>query len=106
MASASLVLAPLCASRHRTPLNDKAKSETKPAPENEKAPADFKPDDLTVEGLLAEAAKMSDKPYIGGQAVLEGVMMRAPHSFAIVVRRRDGSLFVRERATVEERTGQ
>ena len=32
-------------------------------------------------------------------------MMRAPHSFAIVVRRRDGSLFVRERAVVEERTG-
>jgi uncharacterized protein YqhQ len=43
------------------------------------------------------------RPYIGGQAVLEGVMMRAPTSFAIVVRRRDGSLHVRERAmTVEE----
>src|SRR3982751_2293479 len=43
------------------------------------------------------------RPYIGGQAVLEGVMMRAPSSFAIVVRRRDGSLHVRERAmTVEE----
>lgn len=38
------------------------------------------------------------RPYIGGQAVLEGVMMRAPTSFAIVVRRRDGSLHVRERA--------
>jgi uncharacterized protein YqhQ len=37
-------------------------------------------------------------PYIGGQAVLEGVMMRAPASFAVVVRRRDGSLHVRERA--------
>jgi len=37
-------------------------------------------------------------PYIGGQAVLEGVMMRAPKSFAVVVRRRDGSLLVRERA--------
>jgi uncharacterized protein YqhQ len=40
----------------------------------------------------------SPRPYIGGQAVLEGVMMRAPRSFAVVVRRRDGSLFVRERA--------
>src|SRR5215470_11005072 len=38
------------------------------------------------------------RPYIGGQAVLEGVMMRAPRSFAVVVRRRDGSLLVRERA--------
>ena len=40
----------------------------------------------------------SSRPYIGGQAVLEGVMMRAPKSFAVVVRRRDGSLQVRERA--------
>ncbi len=38
------------------------------------------------------------RPYIGGQAVLEGVMMRAPSSFAVVVRRKDGSLSVRERA--------
>jgi uncharacterized protein YqhQ len=45
------------------------------------------------------------RPYIGGQAVLEGVMMRAPKSFAIVVRRRDGSLFVRERGMLDERTG-
>jgi uncharacterized protein YqhQ len=40
----------------------------------------------------------SSRPYIGGQAVLEGVMMRAPKSFAVVVRRRDGSLRVREHA--------
>ncbi len=45
------------------------------------------------------------RPYIGGQAVLEGVMMRAPTSFAIVVRRKDGSLHVRERAIADERTG-
>src|ERR1700733_12874031 len=37
------------------------------------------------------------RPYIGGQAVLEGVMMRAPGAFAVVVRRKDGSLHVRER---------
>ena len=43
------------------------------------------------------------RPYIGGQAVLEGVMMRAPSSFAIVVRRRDGSLHVREREMREPR---
>jgi uncharacterized protein YqhQ len=45
------------------------------------------------------------RPYIGGQAVLEGVMMRAPTSFAIVVRRRDGSLHVRERAMADSRKG-
>src|SRR5688572_21594684 len=45
------------------------------------------------------------RPYIGGQAVLEGVMMRAPTSFGIVVRRRDGSLHVRERAMKDERKG-
>ena len=43
----------------------------------------------------------AQRPYIGGQAVLEGVMMRAPKSFAIVVRRKDGSLHVRERAVVD-----
>jgi uncharacterized protein YqhQ len=45
------------------------------------------------------------RPYIGGQAVLEGVMMRAPSSFAVVVRRKDGSLSVRERAMVERPRG-
>jgi uncharacterized protein YqhQ len=39
-----------------------------------------------------------DKPYIGGQAVIEGVMMRSPKSFAIAVRRADGSIDIRERA--------
>jgi large subunit ribosomal protein L31 len=36
--------------------------------------------------------RLASRPYIGGQAVLEGVMMRAPSSFAVVVRRKDGSL--------------
>jgi uncharacterized protein YqhQ len=43
---------------------------------------------------------MSDseqRPYIGGQAVIEGVMMRSPRSFSIVVRRKSGELVVRER---------
>ena len=48
-------------------------------------------------------ARAAARPYIGGQAVLEGVMMRAPRSFAVVVRRRDGSLDVRERAMVERK---
>src|SRR5215470_11937474 len=45
------------------------------------------------------------RPYIGGQAVLEGVMMRAPRSFAVVVRRRDGSLHIRERPITDDRKG-
>src|ERR1043165_5956115 len=45
------------------------------------------------------------RPYIGGQAVLEGVMMRTPTSFAVVVRRADGSLHVRERAMPDGRKG-
>ncbi|MCL2448283.1 MAG: DUF1385 domain-containing protein [Polyangiaceae bacterium] len=51
-----------------------------------------------------EAARAS-RPYIGGQAVLEGVMMRAPTSFAVVVRSADGSLLVRERSMQSEATG-
>ncbi len=48
---------------------------------------------------------MEQRPYIGGQAVLEGVMMRSPKSFAVVVRRRDGSLSVRERVMDGGRKG-
>jgi uncharacterized protein YqhQ len=42
---------------------------------------------------------------MGGQAVLEGVMMRGPDSFAVVVRRQDGTLHVRERAAKSLATG-
>jgi uncharacterized protein YqhQ len=45
------------------------------------------------------------RPYIGGQALLEGVMMRSPHAFSAVVRRRDGSLVVRERPMADVRRG-
>jgi len=33
-----------------------------------------------------------DQIIIGGQAVIEGVMMRAPHSYAVAVRRPDGQI--------------
>jgi uncharacterized protein YqhQ len=39
---------------------------------------------------------MSERPYIGGQAVIEGVMMRAPKCLSVAVRRPDGSIAVRE----------
>ncbi len=45
------------------------------------------------------------RPYIGGQAVLEGVMMRSPTSFAVAVRRRDGSIVVRERPAATKAEG-
>ena len=32
-----------------------------------------------------------EKIIVGGQAVIEGVMMRAPHSYAVAVRRPDGN---------------
>lgn len=39
---------------------------------------------------------MSARPYIGGQAVIEGVMMRSPTGLAVAVRRPDGSLAIKE----------
>ncbi|MBE3100772.1 MAG: DUF1385 domain-containing protein [Firmicutes bacterium] len=39
------------------------------------------------------------KSTIGGQAVLEGVMMKAPNSIAIAVRRSDGTIEVSKRST-------
>jgi len=41
---------------------------------------------------------MPDKPYIGGQAVIEGVMMRSPLCLAVAVRRPGGELAIREQA--------
>ena len=44
-----------------------------------------------------ESAPVSkNKPYIGGQAVIEGVMMRAPGCLSIAVRRPDGGIAVKE----------
>jgi uncharacterized protein YqhQ len=37
-----------------------------------------------------------NKPNVGGQAVLEGVMMRSPRCFAVAVRRKSGSIVIRE----------
>ena len=45
------------------------------------------------------------RPYIGGQALIEGVMMRSPHCFSAVVRRKNGSLVVRETPMADLRKG-
>src|SRR5262249_31150771 len=36
--------------------------------------------------------KMEKEIIVGGRAVIEGVMMRAPNSYAVAVRRQDGSI--------------
>jgi uncharacterized protein YqhQ len=41
-----------------------------------------------------------DKISVGGQAVIEGVMMRAPRSVAIAVRRPDGEIIVRKELVI------
>lgn len=41
---------------------------------------------------------MPAKMNVGGQAIIEGVMMRSPRSFAIAVRRANGQIVVTERA--------
>jgi uncharacterized protein YqhQ len=45
------------------------------------------------------------RPYIGGQAVIEGVMMRSPASISIVCRRKSGELVVRERPAPKANRG-
>ncbi|MBE2250931.1 MAG: DUF1385 domain-containing protein [Myxococcus sp.] len=47
--------------------------------------------------MSAQSATPS-RPYIGGQAVIEGVMMRGPKSFVVSVRRPDGQIAIREQA--------
>ncbi len=41
-----------------------------------------------------------DKIHVGGQAVIEGVMMRAPRSIAIAVRRPDGVIVVKKELAI------
>ena len=43
---------------------------------------------------LLPALESGDDPLIGGQAVMEGVMMRAPHNYCVAVRKPDGSTVV------------
>lgn len=42
------------------------------------------------------AAQNDDEILIGGQAVIEGVMMRCPHSYCVAVRRADGEMVTEE----------
>jgi uncharacterized protein YqhQ len=40
--------------------------------------------------------QVARRPDVGGQAVIEGVMMRSPASFTVVCRRPDGSIVIKE----------
>jgi uncharacterized protein YqhQ len=44
------------------------------------------------------ATQAAKRPDVGGQAVIEGVMMRSPASFTVVCRRPDGSIVIKEEA--------
>src|ERR1700693_4850907 len=39
-----------------------------------------------------------EETLVGGQAVMEGVMMRAPHSYCVAVRRPSGEIVTEEQA--------
>jgi uncharacterized protein YqhQ len=47
---------------------------------------------------VAELPAAIKRPDVGGQAVIEGVMMRSPASFTVVCRRPDGSVVIKEEA--------
>ena len=46
--------------------------------------------------LLLPLLQAPEEVLIGGQAVIEGVMMRSPHSYAVAVRRPSGSIAVKQ----------
>ena len=50
--------------------------------------------------LLIALESGESEILVGGQAVMEGVMMRAPHSYAVAVRRADGTLATTTRTLV------
>ena len=50
--------------------------------------------------LLVALESGESEILVGGQAVMEGVMMRAPHSYAVAIRRADGSIVTTTKALV------
>ncbi|MCZ2153831.1 MAG: DUF1385 domain-containing protein [Bryobacterales bacterium] len=45
---------------------------------------------------LMLALESGEETLVGGQAVMEGVMMRAPHSYCVAVRKKDGEIITTE----------
>ena len=52
---------------------------------------------------LSLALESAEETLVGGQAVLEGVMMRAPHAWGIAIRKPDGELAVHSEPLVMPR---
>jgi uncharacterized protein YqhQ len=51
---------------------------------------------LLTQIQLLPALESGEETLVGGQAVMEGVMMRAPHSYCVAVRRPDGTVVTEE----------
>ena len=51
---------------------------------------------LAAHVQMMPVLESGEETLIGGQAVMEGVMMRAPHSYCVAVRRADGSVLTDE----------
>ena len=51
---------------------------------------------LAVHTQLLPVLESGEETLVGGQAVMEGVMMRAPHSYCVAVRKPDGELITDE----------
>ena len=60
---------------------------------------------MPTERAPTSDSKPAARVYIGGQAVIEGVMMRAPEGLSVAVRRPDGSLSVLEGTLPSEHGG-
>ncbi len=54
---------------------------------------------LWAHSQLLPALESGDDPLIGGQAVMEGVMMRTPQAYCVAVRKPDGEIVVQEKAS-------
>jgi uncharacterized protein YqhQ len=51
---------------------------------------------LAAHTQLLPVLESGEETLVGGQAVIEGVMMRAPHSYCVAVRRPDGEIVTEE----------
>jgi uncharacterized protein YqhQ len=52
---------------------------------------------LAAHTQLLPVLESGEETLVGGQAVIEGVMMRAPHSYCVAVRKPDGQIITEER---------
>ncbi len=51
---------------------------------------------LFIHTQMMPVLESGEETLVGGQAVIEGVMMRAPHSYCVAVRKKDGEIVTEE----------